>query len=404
MKLLLVAVVLLLPLSTCYAQAPPVPGAVLTFYITDENLVTDHRGVMEISTAGLVDLTINGTPVPGPSTMIETGIDTGVFQIQLTLPDSVGGQPLQNGDVVVLTYHQAADYSGNPTTVTQSAVLNNIPAAPIQSSASNVIIGRYFTLEINAPDFNLDSQTPDDIPLNLVEVHMGGVDTTLSNPAFVTDTGTLRETGRNTGVFQTTFKMPTSINGFPVEIGSVLEFIFNDPSLSPPTRYSVFVQVGSSSQGTISTNTPAPVQPNITVQTEDSTGSIVNYLNSTVLQSFVNPTCYPGSGTFFSMGVTTVTCAGNDQYGNSLLKSFSVTVTQQHNTIPHWVTNLASFWCNNSITDNDFKTTLKYLISNKIVHVSQSQTGTLDKSYACLWASGKVTDNQVSNLFYQLSQ
>jgi hypothetical protein len=304
-----------------------------------------------------------------------------------------------------MTYHQSADYSGNPTTITQSVVLSDIPASPIQSSAPNVGIGRYFTLVINAPNFNLDSQTPDDIPLNLVEVHMGGVDTTLADSAFVTPTGTLRETGPNTGIFQTTFKMPTFIDGFPVQIGSILEFTFHDPSISG-TESSVFVQVGGGgSYASITPTTPTgPIQPNLTVQTTNPAGSLVNYLNSTALQGLVEPICYPSSGSFFPMGTTTVTCSARDQSGNSVIKSFSVTVTQQHNSIPHWVTNLASFWCSNSISDNDFKTTLKYLIANKIVFVSQSQTGTLDKSYACLWANGQITDDQVSNLFYQLTQ
>lgn len=403
---LLVLIIFLLPLSLCYAQVPPAPGATVTFYITDENLVTDHRAVMEISTSGLVDFTINGTPIPGPSTMVETGMDTGVFQLQLTLPDSVNGQPLQNGDVVLMTYHQSADYSGNPTTLTQSVVLSNIPASPIQSSESNVRIGRYFNLVINAPNFNLDSQTPDDIPLNLVEVHMGGVDTTLANSAFVTNTGSLRETGPDTGVFQTTFKIPTFIDGFPVEIGSTLEFTFHDPSEPNGAESSVFIQVGGGgSYASVTPTTPSgPIPPILSVQTTDPSGTLVNYLNFTALQGLVSPHCYPVSGSFFPMGTTTVTCAASDQYGNSVLKSFSVTVTQQHNSIPHWVTNLASFWCSNSINDNDFKTTLKYLIANKIVFVSQSQAGTLDKSYACLWANGKITDDQVSNLFYQLTQ
>ncbi|NHI03077.1 hypothetical protein DYY67_0198 [Candidatus Nitrosotalea sp. TS] len=59
---------LLLPISLCYAQSAT-PGAVLSFYINDENLVTDHRGVMTLSTAGLVDFTIDGTPISGPSSM-----------------------------------------------------------------------------------------------------------------------------------------------------------------------------------------------------------------------------------------------------------------------------------------------------------------------------------------------
>ncbi len=91
---------LLLPMGLSYAE-PATPGTVLTFYVTDSNLSTDHRAVMTVSTSGLVDFTINGVSISGPDAMVETGIDTGVFQLELTLPDSVGGKSLQNGDVVI---------------------------------------------------------------------------------------------------------------------------------------------------------------------------------------------------------------------------------------------------------------------------------------------------------------
>jgi hypothetical protein len=358
---------------------------------------------MEISTAGLVDFTINGTPIPGPSSMIETGIDTGVFQLQLTLPGSVGGRSLQNGDVVLMTYHQPVDYSGHPQTITQSVVLNNIPASPIESSSANVKIGQYFTLSLNAPNFNLDSQVPDDIPLNLIGVHMGGVSTTLADPAFSVNNGVLRETGPNTGVFQATFKIPKQIDGIPVEIGSILEFRFTDNSQPSSSSSTVFVQVGTY-QGI---TTPSPVRQvphNITIQTLNPSGSVVNFLNSTILQGLVDPICFPSSGSFFPIGTSTISCAAKDQAGNSVLKSFAVIVAKQNNSIPHWIAKLANLWCNGNISDDDFKTSLKFLISNKFILVSESQSVTLDKSYACLWADGKISDDQVANLFYQIAR
>src|SRR5579872_6550888 len=232
---------LLLPMALSYAE-PATPGTVITFYVTDSNLSTDHRAVMNISTSGLVDFTINGTPVSGPGEMVETGIDTGVFQLQLTLPDSVNGKPLQDGDVVLMTYHQRADNSGNPTDVTQSVVLTGAPSSPVESSAPNVRIGQYFKLSIYAPNYNLDSQTPDDIPLSMIEVHMGGVQTTLADSAFQVNPYTLRETGPNTDTFEVNVKIPKSVGGFPVDIGSTLEFRFKDPSFPS----SVFVTVGGS--------------------------------------------------------------------------------------------------------------------------------------------------------------
>jgi hypothetical protein len=414
----LATVLLLFPISICYAQSA-VPGAVLTFYINDENLVTDHRGVMTLSTAGLVDFTIDGTPIPGPSSMVETGIDTGQFQLQLTLPSSVNGRPLQNGDVVLMTYHQPTDNNGNPQTITQSVVLSSAPAS-IQSPApstmpsspveqpseqeQSVNIGQYFTLQVYAPDYNLDSQVLGNIPLNLVQVNLEGVQTTLADPAFETSTGTLRETGLNTDVFAATFRIPQAIDGFPVEIGSTLEFTFEDNSEPIPAESSIYVTIGTHYQNTAPAAPSAPVSHNITVQTTSTSGTIVNFLNSTMLQGLVNPVCYPSSGSFFPIGTTTVTCSAINQEGNSALKSFSVTVSQESNFIPSWVKNLAGFWCNGSIQDSDFEAAIQFLNSNKMISIPQPQNQTLpiDKSDICSWSEGKITDDEVAKLFYPL--
>ena len=172
MKILFV-VFLLLPLSLCYCE-PASPNTTLTFYITDDNLNTSHRGIDIIQPAGLVDFTINGISIPGPSSMTETGVNTDTFQIQLTLPSTINDRPLQNGDVVVMTYHQKADYSGNPQTITQSRVLTVEPSN-LASSVQRIRIGHDFTLRLYAPNFNLDSYHPDDIPVGLVEFRMGGI-------------------------------------------------------------------------------------------------------------------------------------------------------------------------------------------------------------------------------------
>ncbi|MGI0047249.1 MAG: hypothetical protein ACREBB_08685 [Nitrosotalea sp.] len=405
-KYLAILSLLLVPISVCYAQSAS-PGSVLTFTITDENLVTDHRGVMTLSTSGLVDFTIDGTPIPGPSSMVETGIDTGVFQLQLTLPSSVNGRPLQNGDVVLMTYHQPADYAGNPETITQSVVLSSQPTVPVEptgSSQQSVNIGQYFTIQLYAPNYNLDSQVPDDIPLSLVQVHMGGVSTTLADNAFDIGTGSLRETGPNTNTFAATFKIPTQIDGFPVEIGSTLEFTVGDNSQPIPSESSIFVTIGTHYQPVTSAAAQVPVAHDITVQTTSTTSTSVNFLNSTVLQGLANPVCYPSSGTLFPIGTTTVTCSAINQEGNSVLKSFSVIVNHENTPIPFWVKNLAGLWCNGSIQDSDFAAAIKFLDSSKIISIPtpQNPASSIDKSDICSWSEGKITDDSVIPLFYPL--
>jgi hypothetical protein len=394
-------ILLLLPLSLCYAE-PATPGTILTFYITDINLSTDHRAVMTIPTAGLVDFTINGVPVSGPDTMIETGIDTGTFQIQLTLPDSVNGQPLKNGDVVIMTYHQRADYSGNPTTQTQSKVLTSTPSSPVSSSTSNVRIGNYFKLNIYAPDYNLDSFRPDDIPLDMIEFHMGGVQTTLADPAFQTNPYTLRETGPDTNMFEVTVKMPTSVDGYPVEMGSNIEFRFNDHAFPS----SVFVTVGS--MGIVRQNTVSHVvAPLLTVHATNSLGANVNYANSTVLYGYKSPICDPVSGSFFMMGKTTVTCAARDQNGNSVIKSFVVNVVPSQSQIPSWAKKPVGYWCGGDIDYTQLQTTVKYLVSTGVIIISGDSENlgqTPDKTMLCQWVSGQVSDQDVAKSLYLLSR
>ncbi len=406
-----ILLLLLVPIAISQAYAePPVPGGILTFYITDENLVTDHRGVMTLSTSGLVDFTINGIPIPGPSDMVETGIDTGVFQLQLTLPSSVGGRPLQNGDVVLMTYHQPADYSGHPQTITQSVVLSSIPTAPTETSPSggatqqSINIGQYFTLQLYAPNYNLDSQIPDDIPLNIVEVHMGGVSTTLADPAFDIGTGVLRETGPNTDTFAATFKIPRTIDGFPVDIGSTLEFRIVDNSQPIPSESSIFVRIGTHYQPNISSTPSTPLQRNIVVQTTSNVGTNVDFIDSPILQGYTNPVCYPSSGSFFPIGTSMVQCSAIGPSGSSVLKSFSVTVTHKSYTIPFWVRNLAGFWCNGNIQDDEFQTAIKYLNSTNIIHVPTLSNSnlSLDKPNICSWSNGNIVDEQAILLFYPL--
>ena len=389
-------------MTACFAQSA-MPGTVLTFYITDGNLVTDHRGVMTLSTAGLVDFTINGTPIAGPSDMVETGIDTGMFQLQLELPSSIDGRPLQDGDVVEMTYHQPADYSGHPQTITQSVVLRSIPSTPAAPTAPSANIGQDYTLQLYAPNYNLDSQVPDDIPLSVVEVHMGGVSTTLADPAFAIGMGVLRETGPDTGVFSATFKIPRELDGFPVEIGSTMEFRVVDNSQPIPSESSIFLSIGTHYQANVPQGPAHVVTRNISVQTYDPLGAAVNFANSTSLEGLSGAVCYPSSGSHFPVGTTTVTCSGTNAEGTSALRSFSVNVVYASH-VPHWVRHLASLWCQNSIQQDDFAGSVKYLVASKIISVPSNSPGAqaVDKQAICAWSSGNLTDYQVVQLFMPL--
>ena len=331
MKYFLVAI-LLISVPACYATSVA-PGSTVPFFINDGNLDTDHKAIMTISTSGLVDFTINGVPIPGPDTMTETAVDSGVFQLYLTIPSTVNGKPVKDGDVVVMTYHQKADYSGNPTDITQSVTISVTPSVPASSSSSSqsrVGIGQTFLLQLYAPNWNRDSYTPDSIPLNLIEFRDGGLVTTLADPAFSIPTGDIRETGPDTNLFAAKVKIPRQVDGVPLDIGSTIEFSFSDPTEgSSPTTSHIFVTIGHENlQNTIhSTISPPSVA---------TLGSIKNAVN-----------LWCGLNANDASFTKILQILSDDKYVTAA-KSGSST------HIPLWFKHTSCWWSSGKISDNDF--------------------------------------------------
>lgn len=204
------------------------PGGTVSFYISDDDLNTSHRGIDEVSTSGLLEFAINGTPIQGPSKIVETGNDSGVFVGRLSIPNTINGRPLQQGDTLVITYHDASDRSGNPTTASKSVAVAK-HSTSFSTSAKNARIGQQFQVAIYDPDFNLDSRRVDNIPLSLIEFRTdNGIRATLNNNAFDAKISSLRETGKNTNLFVVSVKMPKEIDGKRLKIGAVAHLRFTD--------------------------------------------------------------------------------------------------------------------------------------------------------------------------------
>ena len=406
-----VLIILLLILFPASYAVPASPGAVLAFYITDSNLNTSHRGIDVVQTAGLVEFTINGVPIDGPSTMTETAVDSGVFFIQLTLPATINGRALQDGDVVILTYHQRADYSGNPRTITQSVVLSKTSAPQLSSSTPSIRIGQDFLLKIYGPNWNLDSRKPDIIPLNLVEFHDGGFKTTLANPAFQVSTFGLRETGSDTNLFYANLKIPRQIDGHTLEIGSVVEFSFTDPLSQDAQETKIQLKIGHSN-AVSSIKQPIKQPSNISVQASSSSGAVVQYQTDPKgeIAGVINPVCFPPPNSLFRVGKTTVSCSGKDSSGNSVVRTFTVEVLPPRASIPSSVKSSASSWCNDEIDRSDFAKSLESLITKKIIVLPKSlvtgaeQIPPWFKNNTCWWVTGKISDDDfVSGIQYLIS-
>ncbi|KAF6245050.1 hypothetical protein [Nitrosopumilus sp. b2] len=218
---------------------PASQGSRVNFYITDDDLNTSHNGVDTISTEGLFEFTINGIPIQGPKTMIETGTDTDKFYLKLDLPNTINGQPISQDDVILIRYLDETDAAGEKRVVTKSITLSKT-FAKVETSGGGHRIGHEFTLRIYEPDANRDSKDEDKIPLSLFEYRGdGGIRTTLANPKFDANSGSLIETGPNTSTFEVKIKIPREIDGKTIHIGDKYEIRYIDRSTPSGTEEKV---------------------------------------------------------------------------------------------------------------------------------------------------------------------
>lgn len=213
---------------TLQASTVLVPGGTVTFYINDDDLNISPRGIDQVSTSGLLEFKLAGTTISGPATITETGVDTGIFVGKVSIPTTINGRDVTQGDVLIITYNDESDNSGNSKTISKS-VTTKKAATGLQVSSKNVRIGQTFQVRITDPDFNLDSRTADNISLGLIEFKgSNGIKTTLANSAFDARPSSLRETGDNTNQFVVSLKMPKEIDGKRVKIGSTVQLKFTD--------------------------------------------------------------------------------------------------------------------------------------------------------------------------------
>lgn len=221
---------------------PASGGTFVNFYITDDDLNIAHRGVEIISTEGLLEFTINGIPIEGPETMIETGPDTGIFYVKLQLPETINGRPINQDDIVEIRYFDESDVSGEQQILVKSTPLKKT-FAQIQTSADKTRIGHEFTLRLYEPDANRDSKDVDRIPLNRLEYRgEGGIRITLASPSFDANSSYLLETGENTDIFEVKIKIPRQLDGKVVHIGNWYEIRYIDTTTPSGTSEKIILK------------------------------------------------------------------------------------------------------------------------------------------------------------------
>ncbi len=219
---------------------PATDSSIVNFYITDQDLNLAQNAVEVVSAEGLFEFTINGVAISGPEKIIETGPDTGKFYMKLELPDSINGVPLSQDDVVLIRYLDASDMAGETRVLTKSFALTKTFAKVETSGGGGSRIGHEFTVRIYEPDANKDSKDEDKIPLSSFEYRGdGGIRTTLANPRFNANSGSLIETGPNTSTFEVKIKIPRELDGKVVHIGDKWEIRYIDRSTPSGTNEKV---------------------------------------------------------------------------------------------------------------------------------------------------------------------
>jgi len=115
--------------------------------------------------------------------------------------------------------------------------------------------------------------------------------------------------------------------------------------------------------------------------------------------------CDKTSQTIFKIGKTTVRCYAIDSAGNEARESFEVTVGDNFVKIPNWVKNLTRYWVNGQMSDEQYSSTMTYLMEQKIVHVPYSGDITHDpaweipiwiKTNSQNWIDGKLSVDEFS--------
>jgi hypothetical protein len=121
--------------------------------------------------------------------------------------------------------------AGETRVLTKSFTLTKTFAKVETSGGGGSKIGHEFTVRIYEPDANKDSKDEDKIPLSSFEYRGdGGIRTTLANPRFNANSGSLIETGPNTSTFEVKIKIPRELDGKVVHIGDKWEIRYIDRS------------------------------------------------------------------------------------------------------------------------------------------------------------------------------
>jgi hypothetical protein len=171
------------------------------------------------------------TPTDGSVTV--SGNEKARFEtLSANAQNTQGSYCVRQGDVLTVTYTDLNDASGHVQTVTDSSTFD-LRNGVLQSDKSVYIIGSDMILTLVEPDLNLDSQTAETIPLDVIEWDSHAFKGTMGqlggqSSAFDAKPSTFVETGKDTGIFQSVIKIPKQLKNNLLERGEPIHLEYTD--------------------------------------------------------------------------------------------------------------------------------------------------------------------------------
>ena len=171
------------------------------------------------------------------STLVEITPESGIFEVDVEIDQGIftespeGDNLIYQGDIITVTYTDPNDASGDINTITDSATFD-MRNAVVQTDKLEYIIGSDAIITLIEPDLNLDSGTAETWSLDIMNWDSAAGQINISGDEFDVQPRGFRETGDDTGIFQTVMEIPRTVEGDNVERGEriTLEYQDNSPA------------------------------------------------------------------------------------------------------------------------------------------------------------------------------
>jgi hypothetical protein len=211
----------------------------ITLYVqvNDADLDTSPTGIDTLA-AGSVWITghrgSDSATLESSFALTEISASAGIFEYEFMLEttDTISSTALKQGDVITANYNDTTDATGNPYLATDSSTLD-MRTGSLLSDKSVYVIGSDAIITLVEPDLNFDSDGVESYSLGLVEWDSDAATVNLNNGCpsaciFDPEPSKFRETGGDTGIFQTVIEIPTAISSTNLDRGEKIDLEYVD--------------------------------------------------------------------------------------------------------------------------------------------------------------------------------